>query len=116
MTDYTIYHNPRCSKSRQTLELLRRNGIEPTVIEYLKSPLTAAELHRIVSLLGIEAKDLLRRKEALFQELCPDGNLSNESAIELMEKHPKLMERPIVLSADAAAIGRPPENVMTLLE
>ena len=111
----TIYHNPRCTKSRQTLTLLQENGVEPEVVEYLKTPLTAAALKRIVKALGIEATDLLRRKEKLFREVCPDGSPSGAEAIRLMVEHPKLMERPIVVSGSKAAVGRPPENVLKLL-
>lgn len=111
----TIYHNPRCTKSRQTLALLTEQGVEPDVVEYLQTPLSATALKKLVKALGIEAKDLLRRKEALFKEICPEGNPSNTQAIQLMAEHPKLMERPVVVVGDKAAIGRPPENVLELL-
>lgn len=116
MGDVTIYHNPRCSKSRQTLALLEENGVEPKVVEYLNSPPSAAALKRIVKSLQIEAKDLLRRKEKLFRDVCPNGSPTNAEAIRLMTEHPKLIERPIVVIGDRATIGRPPENVLSLLD
>lgn len=115
MTEYTIYHNPRCSKSRQTLQLLQDKDANPSVVEYLKTSPTQTELKRIVKALGIDATALLRTKEALFREVCPDGNPSNAEAIRLMAEHPKLIERPIVVCGDQAVIGRPPENVLSLL-
>ena len=116
MTDVTIYHNPRCSKSRQTLSLLQENGLEPEVVEYLKTPLTAAALKRVIKALGIEAIELLRRKESLYREVFPDGTPSNADAVRMMTEHPKLMERPIVVAGDNAVIGRPPENVLALID
>lgn len=112
----TIYHNPRCSKSRQTLELLHQQGIEPDIIEYLKTPPSKAELKRVLKLLGISARELLRTKEAEYKELGLDKTGVNENAIiDAMIAHPKLMERPIVVKNNKAAIGRPPEQVLEIL-
>ncbi len=112
----TIYHNPRCSKSRQTLDLLRENGVDPVVVEYLKTPPTRDELKAIATKLGVKAADLLRRKESEFAEAGLDqGTVTEDRALEAMARYPKLIERPIVVSGNDAAIGRPPENVLALL-
>ena len=112
----TIYHNPRCSKSRQTLQLLREQGIEPEIIEYLKAPPSEATLARILGQLGISAHELTRSGESLFQELGLDTNPPDEAQmLRLLVEHPKLIERPIVVTPQDAAIGRPPENVLKLL-
>ena len=112
----TIYHNPKCSKSRQTLELLKENGITPTVIEYLKTPPTADTLKAILDQLGMAPRDLMRKKEAVYAELKLDNpSLSDDDLIDAMKKHPILIERPIVLSNGKAALGRPPEQVLDIL-
>ena len=112
----TIYHNPRCSKSRQTLELLRERGLEPTVIEYLKEPPDAAELRRILNLLGLQPRDLMRRKEAPYGALgLGDPAISDESLIAAMTENPILIERPIVLANGKARLGRPAEQVAEIL-
>lgn len=111
-----IYHNPRCSKSRQTLELLRERGIEPTIVEYLKTPPIAAELDAILQQLGLEPRALMRKSEAVYREAGLDNpELDRAALIAAMVAHPVLIERPIVLANGKAAIGRPPENVLTLL-
>lgn len=112
----TIYHNPRCSKSRQTLALLEDKGIAPDVIEYLKTPPDAATLTDILRQLGISARDLMRKKEAPYAEnnLGDDG-LSEDALINAMIDNPVLIERPIVVTGGKAAIGRPPENVLEIL-
>jgi arsenate reductase len=111
-----IFHNPRCSKSRQTLELLEKHGITPTVIEYLKTPPTSSELKEILTLLGFVPRDLMRRKEALYAECELDNPaLSDDDLIGFMIKHPILIERPIVLANGKAALGRPPEQVLEIL-
>jgi arsenate reductase len=111
-----IFHNPRCSKSRQTLELLEKQGITPTVIEYLKTPPTGNKLEEILTLLGLAPRDLMRRKEALYAECELDNPaLSDEDLIGFMIKHPTLIERPIVLANGKAALGRPPEKVLEIL-
>ena len=112
----TIYHNPRCSKSRQTLQLLEDNGVEPEVIEYLDTPPSVAELKRILGLLGMTARDLMRRGEAVYKEAgLDDATLSEEALLEAMVRNPILIQRPIVLSKGRAAIGRPPESVLEIL-
>ncbi len=112
----TIYHNPKCSKSRQTLELLKENGITPTVIEYLKTPPTADTLKAILDQLGMAPRDLMRKKEAVYAELKLDNpSLSDDDLIDAMKKHPILIERPIVLANGKAALGRPPEQVLDIL-
>lgn len=112
----TIYHNPRCSKSRQTLELLRRRGIEPQVIEYLQTPPSEADLKRILGLLGMAPRDLMRRGEPAYKERgLDDPALSQEALIAAMVESPILIQRPIVLANDKAAIGRPPESVLDIL-
>ncbi|RMF64919.1 MAG: arsenate reductase (glutaredoxin) [Bacteroidetes bacterium] len=112
----TIYHNPRCSKSRQTLALLTERGIEPEIIEYLKTPPSEAELTRILELLGKEPEELMRKNEAEYKEHFKGRELSREEAIRLMTQYPKVIERPIVVVDDAkAAVGRPPEAVLDIL-
>lgn len=112
-----IYHNPRCSKSRQTLELLRERGIEPTIIEYLKAPPTVEELDAILQQLGFEPRALMRKTEAIYREAGLDNpNLDRAALIASMAAHPVLIERPIVVARGKAAIGRPPENVLKLFK
>jgi len=112
----TIYHNPRCSKSRSTLELLRQQGIEPTIVEYLKTPPSQAELARILEMLGMEPRDLMRRKETEYQEQDLDRpGLKKRDLIRAMHDTPKLIERPIVVANGKAALGRPPEQVLEIL-
>jgi arsenate reductase len=111
-----IYHNPRCSKSRQTLQLIQEQGIEPEIIEYLKTPPSAEELDDILQKLAIEPRDLIRKKEAEYKATgMNDETLDREALIKGMVTTPKLIERPIVLANEKAAIGRPPENVLTIL-
>ena len=111
-----IYHNPRCSKSRQTLELLTDKGLEPEIVEYLASPPSAATLKDILSKLGLEARQLMRRGEERYKELNLDApELSEEVLIQAMVQNPILIERPIVLTSGRAALGRPPENVLNIL-
>ena len=112
----TIYHNPRCSKSRQTLQLLRDKGIEPNIVEYLSTPPNPAELSDILDRLGLEPRDLMRKKEAEYAEAGLDNpGLSREELIQRMVDYPKVIERPIVLKDNKAAVGRPPENVLEIL-
>lgn len=111
-----IYHNPRCSKSRQTLELLRSRGIEPEVREYLNMPPSVAELETLLMQLGIDPRALMRRKEAAYKELeLADETKSRDALIRAMHSHPILIERPIVTANGKAAIGRPPEAVLDIL-
>ncbi len=110
-----IYHNPRCSKSRQTLELIKSNGVEPEVIEYLKEIPSENELKEVLSNLGIQAEELLRKGEAIFKEQYKGKTLTEDEWIKAMIEHPKLIERPIVVKGNTAVLGRPPENVLSLL-
>lgn len=112
----TIYHNPRCSKSRQTLQLLEDNGLRPTVVEYLKTPPDAATLDRILQLLGREPRELMRTKEPEYKENnLDDQSLTREELIQAMVRFPRLIERPIVISGEQARLGRPPESVLDIL-
>lgn len=116
MTDATLYHNPRCSKSRATLELLEEKGLKPRVVEYLKTPPDAATLEKILDMLGMEPRELMRKKEDEYQALgLDDPGLSHDQLIRAMVEHPKLIERPILVKDGKAAIGRPPEDVLELL-
>lgn len=117
MTEPTrIFHNPRCSKSRQTLELLNEQGIEPEIIRYLETPPTAEELGNILDMLGCQPRELMRTKETEYKELGLDNaDLTREQLLQAMSEHPKLIERPIVVRNNKAALGRPPENVLAIL-
>ena len=111
-----IYHNPRCGKSRQTLQLLKDKGIEPEVIEYLKTSPSAEELADILEKLGMEPRDLMRKQEAEYKANGLDNSaLDKQSLINSMVNHPILIERPIVVANGKAAVGRPPENVLGIL-
>lgn len=112
----TIFHNPRCSKSRETLQLLLEQGIEPEIVEYLKTPPTFSELEQILEKLDLQPRQLMRTKEAEYTELgLADESLSREDLINSMVNTPKLIERPIVLANNKAAIGRPKEAVLAIL-
>lgn len=112
----TIYHNPRCSKSRQTLQLLQDNGVEPKVVEYLKTPPSAAELDNILNMLKLEPRELMRKKEPPYKERgLADESLGRKALIKAMVADPVLIERPIVIKGKKAVLGRPPENVLDLL-
>ncbi|HTN42503.1 MAG TPA: arsenate reductase (glutaredoxin) [Nitrospiria bacterium] len=116
MADVTIYHNPRCGTSRKTLDLIRKKGIEPKVVEYLKTPPTEKELDAILKLLGMDPRELLRTKEEVYKRLkLENPKLSRAALIAAMVRHPILIQRPIVLSKGRAALGRPPENVEQIL-
>ncbi|MFB3303312.1 arsenate reductase (glutaredoxin) [Pseudomonas sp. AMR01] len=116
MTDLTLYHNPRCSKSRGALELLEARGLKPTVVRYLETPLSAAQLKALIGKLGIGARQLLRTGEDEYKALnLADDSLSEGQLIAAIAEHPKLMERPILETASKAIIGRPPENVLEIL-
>ena len=110
-----IYHNPRCSKSRQTLALLEERGIQPEIIEYLESPPDSAGLRRLLEALGIEARALVRTGEAEFRELGLGVDAAEEQLIDAMVRHPKLIQRPIVVCGKSARVGRPPESVLEIL-
>jgi arsenate reductase len=112
---YTIYHYPKCGKSRQTLKLLEENNIKPKVVEYFSNPLNSKELKEVIQKLGIQADDLLRKNETLFKENFKGKNLTADEWIKVMIENPQLMERPIVVKDKKAVLGRPPENVLTLI-
>lgn len=112
----TIYHNPRCSKSRQTLALLEERGLKPQVVEYLKTPPTAAELADILAKLGLKPRQLMRRNEEPYGALnLDDPAKSDQALIRAMVENPVLIERPIVVANGKAAVGRPPESVLAIL-
>ena len=114
MSKFVIYHNPRCSKSRQTLAILEEHGVKIEIVEYLKNPLNKKNLSSLIKKLKIKPKELVRTKEKAFKEL--DVDLENDAAvIKAIVENPALMERPIVEKKDRAIIGRPPENVLDLL-
>ncbi|MGP0630796.1 arsenate reductase (glutaredoxin) [Nitrospina sp. 32_T5] len=111
-----MYHNPECSKSRATLELLKEKGVEPQVIEYLKTPPPADELKNILGKLGLSPRELMRKKEDEYGELNLDNpGLTDDELIQAMAQNPILIERPIVLANGKAALGRPPEQVLDIL-
>ena len=112
----TIYHNPRCSKSRETLKLIEARGIEPNIVEYLKTPPSSAELKAILKKLELKPQDIIRKGEPLYAELgLKDRKLDDDALIALLVKHPILIERPIVVAGGKAALGRPPESVLKIL-
>jgi arsenate reductase len=116
MSSVRILHNPRCSKSRQTLALLEEKGIAPDIILYLKTPLSADELSNIAQLLNTDIRQMMRSGEAEFKQLgLADESLSDAQLLAAMATCPKLVQRPIVINGDKAAIGRPPENVLDIL-
>jgi arsenate reductase len=116
MTDLKIYHNPRCSKSRQTLALIEEKGLTPTIIRYLESPPDAAEISDLLMKLGISARALLRQGEQDYKDQnLKNTQLSEAELIDAMATHPKLIERPIVVKNNKAILGRPPENVLDLI-
>ncbi|WP_426245510.1 arsenate reductase (glutaredoxin) [Pseudomonas sp. TWR3-1-1] len=116
MTDLTLYHNPRCSKSRGALELLQAQGLTPNVVRYLETPLNAAQLSDLLAKLKISARQLLRTGEEEYTTLnLADSNLSDAQLIDAMAAHPKLIERPILVVGNHAVIGRPPEKVLEIL-
>ncbi|MFM1877496.1 MAG: hypothetical protein RLZZ241_362 [Bacteroidota bacterium] len=112
----TIYHNPRCRKSREALELVAASGLPYEVIDYQKKPLNRATLNNLVKKLGISARDLIRSNESLWKEIYKDQNLNDSDCIALMLEHPRLMERPILVSGNRAVICRPPEMCRELFE
>ena len=112
----TIYHNPRCSKSRQTLSLLQDQGLEPEIVLYLETPPSAETLTLLLKQLGLDARQLLRRGEQEYKDQnLADASLSEQQLIAAMTQSPKLIERPIVVNGQRAAIGRPPESVLEIL-
>lgn len=116
MTAFTIYHNPRCSKSRQTLELLQENNISPEIILYLETTPSKTELKNLLGKLGMTAREILRTSEEAYKQgNLADKSLSEDQLLDAMLAEPKLIQRPIVVAGDHAVLGRPPENVLALL-
>jgi arsenate reductase len=112
----TIYHNPRCSKSRDTLAILEEKGVEPEIVEYLKTPPTKEELRGILRKLGMKAEQIARKGEDIYKQQFAGKTLTDEQWLDALAKNPILIERPIVVKGSKAVIGRPPENVLGLLE
>ncbi len=116
MNDLVLWHNPACSKSRAALALLREHGIEPQIVEYLKTPPDADELARVLALLGLQPSELMRDQEPVYQTLGLDNpTLDSDALIAAMVANPVLIERPLAISGNRAVIGRPPERVLDLL-
>lgn len=116
MSEVVILHNPRCSKSRETLALIESRGIAPRIVDYLGAPPSVAELGRILKQLGLEPRELMRRDETEYKELdLGNPALTREELIAAMHEHPRLIQRPIVLANGKAALGRPPESVLAIL-
>jgi len=112
----TLYHNPRCSKSRQALNLLTESGIEPEIVEYLKTPPDAETLREVLRMLGLRPRELMRTKENRYKEMnLADESLSEEDLIDAMVENPILIERPIVIRGKQARLGRPPERVLEIV-
>ncbi|MDF2155503.1 arsenate reductase (glutaredoxin) [Vibrio sp. CAU 1672] len=112
-----IYHNPRCSKSRQTLELLEQNGIQPEIVKYLDTPLSVDQLKALYAQLGFSSvREMMRTKEEVYKQLnLSDASVSDEQLFAAMAEHPKLFERPVVVANGKARIGRPPEQVLDIV-
>tara|TARA_B100001250_G_scaffold81465_1_gene67194 strand:- start:12 stop:362 length:351 start_codon:yes stop_codon:yes gene_type:complete len=116
MSDFIIYHNPRCSKSRQTLEILNQQEVDTEIVLYLENPPSAEEVASILEKLGLSSRDIIRKGEEEYKLLnIKDQSLTENELISFMSENPKLIERPIVVKDDKAIIGRPPENVLSLL-
>lgn len=116
MRQPTIYHNPRCSKSRATLALLTSRGFSPRIINYLETPPSPAELERVLASLGLEPRDILRKDEDEYSDLAlDDPKLTRRQLVAAIAAHPRLLQRPIVVAGNKAAIGRPPEAVLAIL-
>ncbi len=116
MSQVTIYHNPRCSKSRQALQILQDSDVEPKIVLYLETGFTAAKLKSLIKQLGISPRELLRKSEAAYKELnLKDSSISDADLIKAMVDHPKLVERPIVVCSDKAVVARPPELAKEVL-
>lgn len=117
MTEWEIWHNPRCSKSRQALRILQENGVDPKVVLYLQAPPSPSRLHAVLNLLGMEPHELIRTKEPVYQSLgLGEVDFSREEWIQTMVENPKLIERPVVLHEQQAILGRPVENVLRLFD
>jgi len=116
MSKFTIYHNPRCSKSRNTLALLEEHGVSPDIVLYLETPPDRKQIRNLLSMLGMSAGDLVRRGEQDYKSCGLDRNSTDEEIVNAMATHPKLIERPIVVKGKKAVLGRPPENVLELID
>ncbi|AEV32774.1 arsenate reductase (glutaredoxin) [Owenweeksia hongkongensis] len=110
-----LYHNTRCSKSRETLQLLESKNVNPEIVEYMKEPITPGDLEEILDKLDIDAIDLVRKKEAIWKEEFADKELTEDEVILAMIEYPQLMERPILVNGDKARVGRPPEDVLEII-
>ncbi|MFZ6050710.1 arsenate reductase (glutaredoxin) [Halocola ammonii] len=115
MSDYTIFHNPRCKKSRDTLAILKDENVDPEIVEYLKTPPSEKELETILAKLNLGPQDIIRKGETIFKEKFKGKNFTNGEWITILVENPKLIERPIVVKGNKAVIGRPPENVKELI-
>jgi len=116
MRQVTIFHNPRCSKSRETLQLLQARGLQPQIVEYLDTPPTPEQISTILDQLGMQPRELMRCNEAEYRDLeLDDPALTRQQLIQAMADHPRLIQRPIVLSKGRAALGRPPQSVVEIL-
>lgn len=116
MKKVTIWHNPRCSKSRETLALLQARNIDPEIVEYLRTPPSEAEIAHVLTLLALKPRDLMRNNESVYQELkLDDQSLTQQALISAMHRHPILIQRPVVLTDNKARVGRPPEAVLEIL-
>ena len=115
MRKIKIYHNPRCSKSRQGLEILKNKGVDFEIVQYLNTPPTIDELKEIIKKLGIKPIDLVRKNEKIWKENYKGKEVNDDKIIEAMVKFPKLIERPIVIKEDKAVLGRPPENILKIV-
>ena len=116
MSQYVLYHNPRCSKSRTTLALLQEHGVEPEIVLYLDNPPGAAELRELLGKLGLRADQLVRRGEDAYKERGLDRTSTEDELVAAMAAEPRLIERPILVCGDRAVLGRPPENALQLLD
>jgi arsenate reductase len=115
MAEYKIYHNPRCRKSREGLQILKENGVNPEIIEYLSTPPTVSELDNILKMLGKDPEEIIRKNEDVFKAKFRGKILNKEEWLQAMIENPKLIERPIVVKGSEAVLGRPPENIKSLL-
>lgn len=116
MSDVELWHNPRCSTSRNALALLRERGVEPKIVEYLKAPPSAARLEKVLKMLGKEPRELMRKKEAEYRDLgLDDPKKTKKELVQAMVEHPILIERPVAIRGDRAALGRPAEKVLEVL-
>lgn len=116
MGKITIYHNPRCSKSRETLSIIKKKGIEPEVVKYLKNPPSVEEIEELLDVMGLEPQDLIRKNERIYKDNFKTKEFTREEWIRILHNYPRLMQRPIVSNGSRAVLGRPPENVNSLLD